>query len=152
QRFASGQQRFDFRPHFLLTGVREQILHDGAALGGFFDIEERVARLPAIADRVVPGLAALALTDDDLHAIVAHVERLSAALHPVTHHGNGFIAQNLTYLLRRIVAPLHGRFHKVADANLAHDRSRLVMSFGADVIRIWLVPRACGACTDVGAG
>ena len=58
QRIAFLQVRLDLRPDQLLPGIRDQVLDDRAALGGFFEREERLARHPAIFERLFPRLAA----------------------------------------------------------------------------------------------
>src|SRR5207249_2153810 len=100
--------------------VREQVLHDGALGGGFFRIEECDAGLPAVFEAEVVGLAASALADDDLEAVVAHVERLPAALDAIAEYGDGFILEDLPDLVRRVVRPLDALFDVGADLDLFH--------------------------------
>ena len=73
--------------------------------------EERLAGHPAVLLRPGPSLAALvALADDDVDAVVLHVERLAAALHAVAEDGDGLVAEDRLELLRRIVRPLDDGF------------------------------------------
>ena len=69
---------------------------------------------------LVVGLAALALADDDLDAVVAHVERLPAALHAVAEHGDGLVLEDLPHAVRRVIGPLDALLNGVADTNLFH--------------------------------
>ena len=69
----------------------------------------------------VPAAALVALADDDVDAVVLHVERLAAALHAVAEDGDGLVAEDGLDSLRRIVRPLDDGFRDVADLDLPHD-------------------------------
>src|SRR5262249_5662122 len=115
-----GEQRFQRRPLFLLAGVGEQILNDGAALGRLLHWEESLARDPAVLLSEVPASALFAQADDHVDAVVFHVERLTPALHAIAEHGHGLIAENLLEALRGIVGSLDHGFLVWANLNLAH--------------------------------
>ena len=50
-----------------------------------------------------PGLAALVQADNDLHAAVAQIERMSMSLTAVTDDGHGLVLQNIDVAIRLIV-------------------------------------------------
>src|SRR5262249_249311 len=54
-------------------------------------------------------------------AVVAHVQRLPAALHAIAEHGDLFVLHDLLNSRRRKIAPLHGLLDDVADSDLAHE-------------------------------
>ena len=68
------------RPGLALGGVAEQVHDDGAALDGLVHLKQVLAGDPAVLDGVLPRLAVLAHTDNDVEAVVAQVEALAVAL------------------------------------------------------------------------
>ena len=68
----------------------------------------------------VPAFALLAQADDDIDAVIFHVEGLTPALRAVAEHGHGFLAENGFPSLGRIVRSFDHSFHGVADFDLAH--------------------------------
>lgn len=90
---ALGQLGLDGGPGLRLGGVAEQVHDDGTAGDGLVDIEEVLARDPAILHGVLPGLAVLADTDDDVEAVVAQVEALAVALGAVANEGEGVVLE-----------------------------------------------------------
>src|SRR5262249_43810734 len=122
QGLTGGQVRLEGRPLLLLAGVGEQVLHDGAAPRRLLQREQRLAGNPAVLLGQLPAAALVAQADDYVEAVVLHVERLAAALDAVAEDGDGFLAQDGPQPLRRIVAPLHPRFRRIADLDLTHAR------------------------------
>src|SRR5208283_6148644 len=121
QRLTGSQVGLDGRPLLLLACIREQVLDNGAALGGFFEGEQALAGYPAILHRQVPAAAlVLAEPDDDRNAVVLHVQGLTAPLDAVAKDGHGFPAQDLLQFLGRIVGPFHHDFAVVSYLDLAH--------------------------------
>ena len=82
-------------PGLGLGGVGEQVHDDGALGDGLVDLEEVLAGNPAILDGVVPGLAVLADTDDDVQAVVTEVEALAVTLRAVADEGEGVVLEVL---------------------------------------------------------
>jgi hypothetical protein len=92
----------DRGPDGLLRGVRHQHLNDGALLGRFLDFEQGLARHPAVGDGAIPvPLERGRLADDDVEAIVLHVERLGRTLDAIADHRDGLVLENLERLLDR---------------------------------------------------
>jgi hypothetical protein len=92
---AGVEMRFDLRPHQHLTGVRDEVLDDSAALSSVGEREEGNTRDPAIVEGFIPVRGALVLTDDNVNAVIPHVEGLSGALYTVTKDGDGFIGEDV---------------------------------------------------------
>ena len=93
---------FDQRPDGALGGVRHQHLDDGAPAHGLVDLEQRLARHPAVFDRAVPvALEGAGLADDDLEAVVAQVQRLGRPLHAVADDGDRLALEHLARLGHR---------------------------------------------------
>ena len=83
-------------PDGALGGVRHQHLDDGAAAHGLINLEQGLARHPAVLDRAVPvALESAGLADDDLEAVVAQVERLGRPLHAVADDGDRLALEHL---------------------------------------------------------
>jgi len=74
-----------------LGGVAEQIHDNGAFLDGLLDLEEVLARHPAILHRFLPAGAILTHANDDVEAIVAEVEALAVALRAIADEGESVI-------------------------------------------------------------
>ena len=78
-------------------GVRDEHLDDGATLDCPFDIKQRFAGLPSVFDGAVPILLeGFGLADDDVDAVVLHVQCLGRALHAVADDRDGFLLENTT--------------------------------------------------------
>src|ERR1019366_4103877 len=93
---------------------------------GFFEGDERFARNPAVLGGELPALAVFfAQADEDVDAVVLHVERLPAALDAVAENGDGLVAQDGLDAFRRKVGPFDDVFRAVADLNLSHGESFL---------------------------
>lgn len=75
----------DRGPGLGLSCVAEKI-HDDSTLGdGLVDLEEILAGDPAVMLGVLPGLAVLSNTNDDVEAVVAEVEALTVALRTIAN-------------------------------------------------------------------
>ena len=81
------------RPLLLLAGVGEQVLHDGAAAAASSMGKSVWPGTQPSCDGQVPGARLLALADDDLDAVVLHVERLALALDAVADDGDRLLVQ-----------------------------------------------------------
>ena len=91
--FARFNERPKFRPSHRLCSVREEVHDDRPAVDRLLNGEERLARHPAVLDRLLPRLAVLADTDDDVEAVVAGVEALAVALRAVADEGERVILE-----------------------------------------------------------
>ena len=121
ERVALFQTRFDLGPRHHLRGVRNQVLNNRAALGGFFERKERFALHPAVLMRLVPAIFVLAsLSYDDVDAVVAHVERLCGPLHAVTQDGDDLVLQDLSRLVERKLVARDDLFDYSAKIDLCH--------------------------------
>src|SRR5262245_19589282 len=100
---------FHFLPRGFLAGVGEQILNDGGALNRFGNVKEWLAGNPSVGSREVPTFSG-ARAEDGFYAIVAHVERLAAALNAVADLCDGLFAQNLLKFARRQIRALDNCF------------------------------------------
>ena len=121
ERLARREVFFDGGPYGDLARVGQQVLDDRCALGGLFDAEERLARLPAVGDGLLPALAALALADDDVQAVVPEVERLPRTLHAVADDGDGFVFQDFAGLLQGELLARNNIFFDSAEIDLCHN-------------------------------
>ncbi len=101
QHVAVVQALDDFRPLGTLPGIRDQVLEHRRALGGLLEREERLPRNPAVGDGPLPARAALLLPDDDVDAVVAHVQGLGRALHAVAQHGHHLVLEHLACFFKR---------------------------------------------------
>ena len=90
---ALGELGLDVRPSLGLGGVGEQVHDDGALGDGLVDLEQVLAGDPAILEGLLPRLAVLADTDDDVEAVVAEVEALAVALRAVADEGEGVVLE-----------------------------------------------------------
>ena len=121
ERLARREVLFDGGPYGDLTRVGQQVLDDRRALGGLFDAEERLARLPAVGDGLLPALAALALAHDDVQAVVPEVERLPRTLHAVADDGDGFVFQDFAGFLQGELLARNNIFFDSAEIDLCHN-------------------------------
>jgi len=121
ERLAGGHERRDARPHLLDRGVVHEHHDDRGLLAGLLDIEERLARLEAVFHRALPVAGeTLVLANDDIDAVVAHVERLRRALHAIANDGDDLILEDLLRLLQGIFFACDDGFHNTAKINLRH--------------------------------
>ena len=90
---ALGQLGLDGGPGLGLGGVGEKVHDDGTAGDGLIDIEEVLSGDPAVLHSILPRLAILADTDDDVEAVVAQVETLAVALGAVADEGKSVVLE-----------------------------------------------------------
>lgn len=83
----------DGGPRLGLGGVGEQVHDDGAAGDGLVDIEQVLAGDPAVLLGVLPRLAVLPDTNDDVEAVIAEVQALAVALGAVADEGKGVVLE-----------------------------------------------------------
>ena len=121
KRLARSKVWLDEGPVFLLPRIRKQVLHHGALGCRFFDGEEGHAGLPAVLNGEIPRTALVAQTDDDIEAVVTHIERLATPLNAITQYRDGFLAKNRTDLVSRIIRTLVNLFRARTDADFFHD-------------------------------
>ena len=112
---------FDGRPDDALGGVGDEEFDDGAALDGFGHREEGLAGHPAVGDGAVPVAFELwRLADDDLEAVVLHVQRLRRALDAVADDSNGFFFEDLPGFRQREFLAGDDGFFRAAKINECH--------------------------------
>ena len=122
QRVARLQVLFDKGPYCALRRIGHEHLYDGAALHRFFDREKRFSRDPAVALRAVPVLLVfLRLADDNVDAVVLHVERLGRPLHAVADDGDDFLLEDAARLCKREFLPGDDRFLYPAEIDDCHE-------------------------------
>jgi len=115
------QMRFDFGPQDHLRRVGNQILNDGGFLHRLFDREERLAGNPAVGDGLVPvRLVFRRLPDDDMNAVVFHVEGLCGTLYAVSQNGDHFIFKHLLRFFHRKFFRGHHIFDRAAKIDFCH--------------------------------
>ena len=115
------QLGLDDRPDRLLRRIRHEHLNDGAALGGFLDVEERLAGLPAIAYGAIPvSLELGGLADDHAEPVVAHIERLGGTLHAVAEYGDRLVFQDLASPGHGELVAGHHLFLNAAEIDRCH--------------------------------
>lgn len=90
---ALGDLGLDVGPGLGLGSIGKEVHDDGAAGDGLIDIEEVLAGNPAILDGILPGLAVLADTDDDVEAVVTEVEALAVTLRAVADESEGVVLE-----------------------------------------------------------
>ena len=81
------------RPGLRLGSITEQVHDDGTLGDGLIDLEQVLARDPAILLGILPGLAVLSDANDDVQAIVAKVETLTVALRAVADQSKGVVLE-----------------------------------------------------------
>lgn len=103
---ALGDERADGGPCLGLGSVGEKVHDDGTTVNGLLDGEESLAGNPAILDSLLPALAVLADTDNDVETVVAGVETLTVALGAVADESEGVVLEVVLELGKRPVAAL----------------------------------------------
>lgn len=92
---ALGDLRLDGGPGLALGGIGEEVHDDGTLGDGLVDLEKVLAGDPAILLGILPGLAVLADTDDDVEAVVTEVEALAVTLRAVSDKGESIVLEVL---------------------------------------------------------
>ena len=83
----------DGGPCLGLSGIGEEVHDNGGLANGLVDIEQVLARNPAILHGVLPRGTVLSYTDDDVEAVVTEVEALAVALRAVADEGEGVVLE-----------------------------------------------------------
>lgn len=104
---ALGDLGLDVGPGLGLSGIGKEVHDDGTAGDGLIDIEEVLAGNPAILDGVLPGLAVLADTDDDVEAVVTEVKTLTVTLRAVADESEGVVLEVVLKKERESVWEVH---------------------------------------------
>lgn len=97
------------RPGLGLRGVGEQVHDDGSLVDGLVNVEEVLARDPAVLLGLLPRGTALSDTDDDVQAVVAKVESLTVSLRAVSDESECVVLEVLEELLSWPVGSLCAR-------------------------------------------
>jgi hypothetical protein len=92
---ALSQLGLDGGPGLALGRIGEKVHDDGTTVDGLIDLEEVLAGNPAILLGVLPGLAVLADTNDDIEAVVTEVETLTVTLRAVADQSKGVVLEVL---------------------------------------------------------
>ena len=85
----------DGGPCLGLSGIGEEVHDNGGLANGLVDIEQVLARNPAILHGVLPRGTVLSYTDDDVQAVVTEVETLAVTLRAVADEGEGVVLEVL---------------------------------------------------------
>lgn len=67
-------------PGLGLGSIGEEVHDDGTAGDGLIDLEEVLALNPSVLKSLLPGLATLADTDNDVETLIAGVKTLTVTL------------------------------------------------------------------------
>jgi hypothetical protein len=100
---ALGELGLDLGPGLRLGSVGEEVHDNGGLANGLVNVEQVLAGNPAVLLSLLPRLAVLPYTDDDVQAVVAHVETLAVALGAIADEGQRVV---LEVLLARLLAKL----------------------------------------------
>ena len=100
-------------PGLRLGSVREEVHDNGTTTDSLVDLEEVLALNPAILNSILPGLAVLANTNDDIEAVVAKVKTLAVALGAVADESEGIVLEVLQQLLLRPIGTLCNQLESV---------------------------------------
>ena len=122
QRVARLQVLLDHRPDGPLRRIRHQHLDDGAPAHRLINLEQRLARHPAVLHRPVPvPLECAGLADDHLETVIAQVERLGRPLHAVADNRDRLALQHLARLGHRKFLPRDDLFLRSTEINDCHN-------------------------------
>ena len=110
---ALGELGFDGRPGLALGGITEQVHDDSTAGDGLVDLKEVLAGDPAVLLGILPRLAVLSDTNDDIEAVVTEVETLAVALRAVADEGKSVVLEVVLEQLTCLVSIL-GVAHSIA--------------------------------------
>jgi hypothetical protein len=83
----------DSGPSLALGSIAEEVHDDGALADGLVHLEKVLARNPAILLRILPRLAVLSYTNDDVQAIVAKIQTLTVALGTITDQSESVVLE-----------------------------------------------------------
>lgn len=90
---ALGDLWLECRPGLALRGITEQVHDDGTLGNGFVNLEEVLTRHPAILLCVDPRLAILSHTNNNIQALISHVEGLRVTLRSIANNGHGVVLE-----------------------------------------------------------
>ncbi len=128
---ALGEVGFHAREDVLQGAVVHEHHDDGGLFAGLLDVEEADAGLEAVLLGAGPiALEAGILADDDLNAVVAHVERLGGALDAVADDGDDLVLEDLLGLLQGEFGTGDDVFLRSAKINLGHNSMLLLVPSG----------------------
>ena len=103
---ALGEERGNGGPCLGLRCVGEEVHDDGALVDGLFNGEEGLAGDPSIFNSLLPALAALADTNNDVEAVVTGIQTLSVALRAIADEVEGVVFEVVLELSQGPVAAL----------------------------------------------
>ncbi len=120
--FAGGHVRGDGGPHALDGGVVQEDHDDAGAFASFVDAEEGLADFEAIFLCALPVCSkGFVLADDNIDAVVAHVQSLGGALDAVADDGDGLTFEDLLRLLQGIFFTSDDGLNGTAKVDLSHN-------------------------------
>ena len=93
--YLASELGLDLGPCLGLSGIGEEVHDNGGLANGLVDIEQVLARNPAILHGVLPRGTVLSYTDDDVEAVVTEVETLAVTLRAVADEGEGVVLEVL---------------------------------------------------------
>jgi hypothetical protein len=88
-----GQKRLDGGPRLGLGSIGEQVHDIGGLLDSLINVEQVLARNPAILLGLLPRSTVLPYTDNDVETVVAEVQTLAVALGAVADEGEGVVLE-----------------------------------------------------------
>lgn len=83
----------DGGPSLGLGSIGEEVHDNGTSADGLIDLEEVLASNPAILLSILPGLAVLSDTNNDVEAVVTEVKTLTVTLRAVANEGQGVVLE-----------------------------------------------------------
>lgn len=94
---ALGQLGLDGGPRLALSSVTEEVHDNGTLADSLVDLEEVLAGDPAVLYGILPGLAVLSDTDDDVQTVVAEVKTLTVTLGTVADQSECVVLEVFLY-------------------------------------------------------
>lgn len=92
-RLSLGDLRLQVGPGLGLGSIGQQVHDDGALGDGLVDLEQVLSGDPSILNGVLPGLAVLSHTDDDVQAVVTEVKALAVTLGAIADQGKSVVLE-----------------------------------------------------------
>ena len=117
---ALGQMRQELGPLLFLACIGKQVLNDRSFGGRFFHRKQSFAGNPAILFGQIPAPSLFALANDDVDAVIFHIQRLAPSLNAIAKHSHRFLAENLLQALRGKVRTFGNGFSAIANLDLSH--------------------------------
>lgn len=90
---ALGNLGLNVGPGLGLGSITEKVHDDGSLGNGLVDLEQVLAGDPTILDGVLPRLALLSDTNDDVQAVVTQVKTLAVTLGTVADQGKSVVLE-----------------------------------------------------------